>query len=408
MTIHQDIRNIISEHGKSVMVGTALPNILADVSTEFCTASGIKSIMNSFAKQGWGSKVLALESESNDNRTVKLKQISQEFAQRNGYSFSLVGYLMSCLEYGLGWNDIEPQSPNTPNEKLDTIPSDINKENHEVSDKEIINPSLAIPELKVEYLSSLESLYTKPQKNFFTIKPGYFSASALIKLHLLEEKLRLAGLAIGDDSLPQWCETEKGSFLNTNQVTLQESRKRLLFRGIIPGVTVFCAVFFSIISILQSHRDNLFTQEYKELVASLPNDTEASLLALSKFHDKYLSARISGALIEIPSQKSIELLEAHTSNLVDEGLYGQAIDWLDEKLYVFKNDPTTIRWIANKTDELALEKENVVSKEFPILLQNVKDNNGRLNSEGQKLLSKLLNVEPNNYWLNFLATKEQR
>ena len=63
--------------------------------------------------------------------------------------------------------------------------------------------------------------------------------------------------------------------------------------------------------------------------------------------------------------------------------------------------------LQDKLNEVEAEIVSRVDNGRNTLILNVSANNGKLNEDGKKLLNELIELSPDDYWLNFIKNKEQ-
>ena len=395
MALQDDIKKAIEDHGVDIMKTVALPNILADISEEYNGNSALKNIFKDFFNEGNGQKVLDLQAADKEERELKLKQIGDSFAKKNGYAFSIVNYIISCISYAMGWSDfITESTPQPANDLPDKISgSPINLQN-------------ALTELKLEYTNQISALYTKPAYKLFYIQPGYFSAEALSTLRLTENKIKIVSQALGFNQ-DDWCQQQLQSFIIANKIKTYANRNRIITRIVIPCAIILVVGFGIWSSIVSDNNVDAYNAEYQkveQLVSA--QDYDKAITSIGELNQKYSSSYgVTSAIIE-SNAKAKELMDAYVSQSVAVGHYDDAISWLQSKQPQFANDATVSDYISEKAASLTQEKQTLIETGLPDLLSNIQSNNGHLNDEGKSLLRKLLNIDPDNYWIKFIASKE--
>lgn len=395
MAFQDDIKTAIVTHGNDIMSSVALPNILADTSEEYNNNPALKNIFKDFFQAGNGKKVLELQTADQAQRELKLKQIGDSFAKKNGYAYSIVNYIVSCISFAMGWTDsVSEPTPQPTSDLPDKISGNP------------INLQRALTELKLEYTNQLSELYTKPVYKLFYIQPGFFSAEALSKLRLTENKIKIVDQALGLNQ-GDWCQQQLQAFLDANEIKKGANKKRILTRLGIPSAIAVMAGLGTWGGIVSGNNIDAYNSEYQQIEQFVSaQEYDKAISGIADLNQKYSDSFGTSTAIDEASAKVPELIDAQVSQIIADGHYDDAITWLQSKQQQFSSNATLSATIADKITSLTQEKSTLVETETPNLLSNIKANNGHLNEEGKALLRKLLNVDPENYWLKFIASKE--
>lgn len=395
MAFQDDIKKALEYYGYDTMEGATLPNILADTSEEYNNNPALKNIFKDFFHEGNGKKVLELQSVDQAQRGLKLKQIGDSFAKKNGYAFSIVNYIISCISFAMGWSDsVSEPSPQPTTGVPDRISTDP------------INLQRALTELKLEYTNQLSSLYTKPVYKLFYIQPGYFSAEALSTLRLTENKIKIVSQALGLNQ-DDWCQQQLQAYIDANEIKKGANKKRILTRLGIPSAIAIIAGLGTWGGIVSGNNIDAYNAEYQRIEQFVSaQDYDKAISGIADLNQKYSSSFGVSSAIDQSNARVPELIDAHISQIIADGHYDDAISWLQTKQQQFASDATLSANIADKITNLTQEKSTIIESEMTNLLSNIKANNGHLDDNGKTLLRKLLNVNPDDYWLKFIASKE--
>lgn len=69
--------------------------------------------------------------------------------------------------------------------------------------------------------------------------------------------------------------------------------------------------------------------------------------------------------------------------------------------------PTLLTDYNREYENLIKQIESAIEKDKNTLILNIATNNGKLNAVGKKLLKQLLEICPEDYWLNIIQQKQK-
>ncbi|MBQ9213035.1 MAG: hypothetical protein IJ150_03750 [Bacteroidales bacterium] len=253
---------------------------------------------------------------------------------------------------------------------------------------------------RMEYLQLLETLIVRPKN-----APGYYPAEAQTKLYALEGKIKLLSSLAG---LPNdnWCKEErerklKAAFVNT------APRRNTMYAIVGVGTIVLLVLLINFIRYVSSLTD---IAKYETEV-----NTGDKYVSQSK-HNNAIDS-YSAAYINYDGYKSDDYKEQAFSKIktsLDAIMKKAEVD--NSQLYIAVQTVNNLKTLRlekddmqyiQKQSEILTEKVNVRTKDgLETLINAVASNRGKLNEDGKKILKELLLLSPNNYWLNFLNTKE--
>lgn len=101
MIIHIIIKSIIEKHGKSIIGGRQLLNILNDYSAFKYEVPALRNTLG-IILDTYGAKILHAQ-ESNKSGEVALNQFKHDFCESYGMKEDIAEYVFDSLGYGIGW-----------------------------------------------------------------------------------------------------------------------------------------------------------------------------------------------------------------------------------------------------------------------------------------------------------------
>lgn len=194
----------------------------------------------------------------------------------------------------------------------------------------------------------------------------------------------------------------------TSRVTTPSISKKSLYKIIIPFVTIFViGLFYSLYYMGSSaereqFENRVFTGNSFLSSGDYNNALESYKEAYNGYNAMNSDSYKGNALgkIEDLVDKLIKDGETNNKSLV------QANSALESALQLNLNDNDMER-LKNKKEEL----ENTISGRLDngrnALITSLSANNGKLDDSGKQLLENLLELAPDDYWLNFIKNKEQ-
>ena len=402
-SLHIAIKDCVHNYGIEVIKSTRLANILADYNAyEDVPAS--RQILREFLSDGYGSKVFDLYSQKLPWQK-KLESFSKDFIKKHGYKESLVTYTLECLEYGLGWITQEPQyEPNAP-----VIPEGYTKGTY------IPDMSRQLVLMQKEYTSMLEQLITIPKGGLYK-KSGYYSASAQAQLWVVENKIEIIGAALGKD-YTNWYTTEKQRVLDKYQQEKSKQISMVFVKVIVPIIIVTIAIIEGttyLVSLDQireykstfAHADSLF--KIGDYSAAMGEYQRAGAEYSCNFSRTKLKKDANTAS-ELSCEKIVELELNKYASFLEAGKYFDAQKTLEfiDSLSSTPSGNKFSSFLSSKQSEFEETVKSALYDGKSELIQNIANHNGRLDTTGIELLVELLKVAPEDYWLNFIKTKEK-
>lgn len=253
---------------------------------------------------------------------------------------------------------------------------------------------------KAEYLNLLQTLIVKPAKS-----SGYYPSSAQSKLYAVEGKIKMLSSSLGINE-GNWCKNEKNKVLKQYYVDNSAKKKKIYIAAGIGAVAVIIALII-FINYLSSLGD---MQRFEERIQSGDNFVSAG--KLSNAIDSYTEAykEYDGFKSSTYKQNAFAKISATTDKIIDNA------DSNNSTLYIalqIVNNLQTLnlekdeqKIITEKADIINSEIDKRVSKGHNTLIGNISANSGKLDDNSKKLLNELLLLSPNDYWLNFIKSKE--
>lgn len=220
--LHEAIRDIITQQGKSVIKDVRLVNILSDT-VSFDDLPAAKAILRDILRSGYGGKLFELGDSGNGWR-LKVKSFTTELAKDHGYRTDIVEYLFNCIAYGMGWiNRVDDFAPNASEE---TIHADSK------ASKETLDLNAELKKAKDLYLHTLEEGIEIPTKG-----SGYYPAMVVNQLDFLKEKIKMLSDALHTDNT-QWCIDKRQEMLNRYHKDTAGLKRRAIAKIAVPTVAL--------------------------------------------------------------------------------------------------------------------------------------------------------------------------
>lgn len=399
MALHDDIKGLVDKQGQNILQSMTLANILADTSADYNDNLAVKSIFKAMLNDGYGATMLGLEKENKQTRLFKANGLAKEFAKKHGYKEDVVVYLASCLQYSLGWinsvvsiNLDETTTADSGNSPVDSgIPIDLRK---------------TLESMKLDYVNSLSAYYTYPEKKFFYIRQGYFSAEGASKLLLIEQKIDIVAKTLGLD-MTEWCRAQKEQFEKDNRVPESKIKRQFYTKIVAPACATVIGLFFAWCGVETSNlKDDFFNSAQIASTAYEEGDIDNALSGYLEAKGIASQAFGSSDLVKQADSKIEEILKTREDELVKEGKYDEAINWLKGLSKTNGIDTETTNLLTNRVAALEANKTKEIEDGLPKLIDAISQNGGKLMDEGKEQLKRLLVIEPDNYWLKIIASRE--
>ena len=398
--LHKAIKDCINSQGVEIIRSVRLANYLADVNA-YDEVLVSKRVLKDFLNDGYGAKVAELYTRQLPWQK-KMQAFSREFIDKYGFKESVVTYTLECLEYGLGWIDKEPQyEPNAP-----SIPASYNKGSF-IPD---MNKQLAL--MQKEYLSMLEQLITVPKGGLYK-KSGYYSASALSQLWVVENKIDIISAALGAN-YSDWCKNEKQKVLDKYAQGKGQQYLMVFLKVVLPAMLGLVLItkgiqYLSSIKEMAEYKSNM---ENANLLFN-SGDYRSALFSYQEAQDNYTGSFSQRRFIEKARESaenaSAKIIEGElrsNADLIETGHYYDAKMKLDS-LSLLPCPKETFKTLNQKKIDLDNVIQTALVNSRITLSLSIARNKGKLDKAGKDEVLELLKVAPNDYWLNFIKNKEK-
>lgn len=265
---------------------------------------------------------------------------------------------------------------------------------------------------KKDYITQLSSLITVP-KNFIYTKSGYYSENAEKILKQKEDIISQLDASLRTTVLND-CLEEKKRTLEKHKQSFSKQLTQIVLKAVTPIAAVFVSLFFSINYMLS--KDEI--EQYKSTMLQAQNYiTEQAYINAIATYDKAQteyngSFNTDGYKKEaiIKKEEACKLLFEQTNKLSKEyfskGEYLNSRKELDS-IKVYMLTPTLLTDYNREYENLIKQIESAIEKDKNTLILNIATNNGKLNAVGKKLLKQLLEICPEDYWLNIIQQKQK-
>ena len=246
--LHEAIRDIITQQGKSVIKDVRLVNILSDTMS-FDDLPAAKAILRDILRSGYGEKLFEL-GDSGDGWRLKVKSFTTELANDHGYRTDIVEYLFNCIAYGMGWIDRVDDYALKASEE--TIHADFK------APKETLDLNAELKKAKDQYLHALEEGIEIPTKG-----SGYYPAMVVNRLDFLQEKIKMLSDALHTDNT-QWCIDKRQEMLNRYHKDTTGLKRLAIAKIAVPAVALLIGGGFGTAYLSAGPDRKLFKQSINE------------------------------------------------------------------------------------------------------------------------------------------------
>lgn len=265
---------------------------------------------------------------------------------------------------------------------------------------------------KNDYFSQLSNLITVP-RNFIYTRSGYYSETAEQTLNNKEELIKQLDKSLGTNVLKE-CLEEKKKTLDKYRQSFSKQLTQIVLKAVTPIATVIISLFFSISYLLS--KDEI--EQYKSTLLQAENyiEEQSYIKAIETF--KLAQTQYNGSFNTegykkdalLKKENACKLLFEQKSMLAQEhfsqGEYLQSKKDLDS-VKVYMITPTLQTNYAREYEKLNQQIESAIEKDKNTIILNIATNNGKLNASGKKLLKQLLEISPEDYWLNIIQKKQK-
>ena len=261
--------------------------------------------------------------------------------------------------------------------------------------------------LKKEYESKLQAALVIPSKKNYISKSAYFAADALDGLSSLEDEIRRMYQEIGDN-YDDWCDKMKSMILAAHGVSPKQRRNQIITKIGIPAALAAGALWLGGSYVGSKGEIDQFNNDMSranELVAE--GHFREGFLAYQEAKDGYDGSFFPGSFegdADEAIETTVKMLCAEASELISNNQLVAAQAKLNEipESVITSNKDLEIQ-VKDCQDNLKLAVANIKDS----LLTNISENGGKLDSEGKKMLEEGLLAAPDDYWLNFIKSKEK-
>ena len=242
---------------------------------------------------------------------------------------------------------------------------------------------------------------------------GAFAEAAEKILKQKEDIISQLDASLGTTVLND-CLEEKKRTLEKHKQRFSEQLTQVVLRVVTPITVVFVSLFFSINYMLS--KDEI--EQYNLTMLQAQNYiTERAYINAIAAYDK-AQAEYNGSFNTdgykndaiIKKEEACKLLFEQTNKLSKEyfskGEYLNSRRELDN-IKVYMLSPTLLTDYNREYNNLIKQIESAIEKDKNTLILNIAANNGKLNATGKKLLKQLLEICPEDYWLNIIQQKQK-
>ena len=387
----ESIKDVILLHGVDIVKDSRLSNILNDVAS-FEELPAAKTVLRTILKNGYGARLLEKGQGVTEWR-LRVSAYSLEITNKYGYQQEIVNYLFESIAYGLGWINSMPSYE---------VRGIAQKKTEKGMDKYAISDLKGeLNNLRKEYLQLLKKLLVVPAKT-----SAYYPASALTQLELIEGKIQLlcAAMKINDDN---WCQKEKKKVLETHYKDTSSLKKKAYSKAAIATIVALVSGGTGLYYVNSMDDIENFNHAIQK------GDTFMSSGLYGQAVSNYKEAYTNYDAFNSSGYKhdAYQKMETAVNMLIEKGNHDNEalLDAYNSVKTVLQLEltPSERETVQDKLSLIETEIEKRVDNGKNTLVLNISANNGKLNDEGKILLNELLKLSPEDYWLNFINSKEQ-
>lgn len=266
--------------------------------------------------------------------------------------------------------------------------------------------SKTLIDLKKSYTDILSSSIIIP-KSFFIKRSGYYDKNTMSKLSMIEESIKRAYYNM-NKQYDNWCLKERSNCLDKYKVETSSIVLQSIGKIGIPAAILLIAIISGISYTSSSESIAAFEQA---ITSGEQYATKGDYsTALKMFNDAKSSYNASF----IPSYFK-GIADNHITENINR-LTEECYDLLSKKKYTsVKNLINSVpgnllsenKTRSEKIERIQLDLNKAIENGLDHMIQNISKNNGHLDESSKEELKELLNVNPNDYWLNFIQKKEK-
>lgn len=259
---------------------------------------------------------------------------------------------------------------------------------------------------KTAFINLLNTALVKPSASYIS-KSGHYASDKLSDIEKLESEIKgLYGeMGVKYDG---WCETEKNRILAPYVVSDGNRIRQILLKIAMPAA-MFCGFgYYGGSYVISTDDINAYEQRMETAGGYLTNgDYGKAIAGFMQASNQYDgSFKTSSYKDEAMSRADacFESMQKKVASLIEGKQYGEVLSLMKSipAEYLSANQDKS-DWI----EKTKIDLQNTVAEEVDQLADMIANNGGHLTEDGKKYLDQLLAVSPDNYWLNFIKTKEK-
>lgn len=410
MSLHQQIRDIVLQHGENIVAQRQFYNLLADYGA-FKDTPAAKQIMNDLLHNGFGKFIYELKTDGKKDILQEIAKHKKEFLSDGKYRQDITDYIYASILFGLGVIE------NVDNVNFDnpysTGPQQSQPNNTPIKpNKPALDLKKMLEDLKKEYLATFEEVVIPP-KRLFGQASGYFEITTLNKQYVIENKIKLIIERIGGDA--DWCQNEKADFLSQYSHSKKKQQTRL---------GCFAATFIIVLIFVSAWTFNYITsqdarEQYEQTMNLAANNESAgkfveAITLYKKAGDDY-NANWKNGTYKNDAYEHAQLLSSRLFNEKKPAIEGalRNNDFITAKIE-FDDLPSELVLAGTALDDYNRIDEQInngltaaINTEITKLANDIFKNNGKLSPQGLKRLEDMIKIAPDNYWLKTIKGKQK-
>ncbi len=180
--LNDAVKKVCEINSLDVIKDIRFVNIIDDI-YDFNEIPGAKSIMRELWKDGYGEKILNINTD-NSERQLKIYKLINTAIYSHGYDETIVRYIFNSIAYALNWTSNPPILH--LNKRIVIKPNSI------------LNLHAKMLDIKQEYEKYIETHII-----LTGLKP-YFSANSLSQIFFMEEQIKILDKAMRSNEY-EWC-----------------------------------------------------------------------------------------------------------------------------------------------------------------------------------------------------------
>ncbi|MEE3415049.1 MAG: hypothetical protein VZR53_06730 [Prevotella sp.] len=263
-----------------------------------------------------------------------------------------------------------------------------------------------VEKLKKQYLHVLQEGITIPS-NFYFKRSGYYNkkTTALLDQHASTIKQLCDAANIKEDG---FCEREKENLLAQHEVDSKTMRNQIIWKLVVPVIIASFITFYGLNYASSTGEIAEFDKNMSTASSLLGNGDitgamNSYMIARDSYDGSYRPTSYRGEAGE-KIEETFKILTQKCNDLIEQR------DLIGAKKLVESIPPKLIEENADIASGIATINQDIVntaSHGVEELITNIASNGGKLDESGKTYLDQLLQLTPNNYWLNFVKNKEK-